>query len=167
MKRAVSLIAVLAIALGVSFAGTNPKNGSLPCGKYVAQVIKINVSGATESLQSFVEGYNAAAQNEKASEKAVIETKASVETVAELPAEYAKWLNDETIDKRTKVIIEDNQIVILNGADDKEVFKFKDAKFSKGVWKMVAENGETLTLKEEKGGFILHTDFCDYNLTKQ
>ncbi len=163
MKRTVSLIAILAIALGVSFAGTTPKNSSLPCGKYVAQVIKINASGATESLQSFVDGYNAAAQ----SEKAVIETKASVKTVAELPAEYKEWLNDETIDKRTKVIIEDNSIVILSGPDDKEVFKFKDAKFSKGVWEIVAESGEILTLKEEKGGFILHTDFCDYKLTKQ
>ena len=87
--------------------------------------------------------------------------------VATLPAEYKEWLNDETIDKRTKVIIEDNSIVILSGPDDKEVFKFKDAKFSKGVWEIVAESGEILTLKEEKGEFILHTDFCDYKLTKQ
>ena len=58
-------------------------------------------------------------------------------------------------------------IVILSGPDDKEVFKFKDAKFSKGVWEIVAESGEILTLKEEKGEFILHTDFCDYKLTKQ
>ena len=87
--------------------------------------------------------------------------------VATLPAEYKEWLNDETIDKRTKVIIEDNSIVILSGSDDKEVFKFKDAKFSKGVWEIVAESGEILTLKEEKGEFILHTDFCDYKLTKQ
>ena len=59
------------------------------------------------------------------------------------------------------------RIVILSGPDDKEVFKFKDAKFSKGVWEIVAESGEILTLKEGKGGFILHTDFCDYKLTKQ
>ncbi|MCI7572943.1 MAG: hypothetical protein MSS87_07680 [Bacteroidales bacterium] len=55
----------------------------------------------------------------------------------------------------------------MSGPDDKEVFKFKDAKFSKGVWEIVAESGEILTLKEGKSGFILHTDFCDYKLTKQ
>lgn len=165
MKRIVTLIAVLAITFG-TFAANNPKKGDLPCGKYVAEVIRLNGSGATQSLQSVIDGYNAA-KDAKTGENKVIETKASVETVGELDVEYIKWLNDDSIDKRTKIVIEDKQITILSGMNDKEVLTFKNAKYKKGVWEMTAENGEKLTLKEEKGALILHTDYLDYRLTKE
>ncbi|MDY3977624.1 MAG: hypothetical protein SOY91_04825 [Candidatus Onthomorpha sp.] len=48
----------------------------------------------------------------------------------------------------------------MSGPDDKEVFKFKDAKFSKGVWEIVAESGEILTLKEKKADLFFIPTFA-------